>query len=99
MWSALKPGRRPPDDEIFSMIANSTAIPNGWLGLDIGPTTAQDFQAALEHCRAMYWRGPMGVDEYPQFAKGTHELLHFLIRLRRKRSDLLVVCDGHVMPA
>jgi phosphoglycerate kinase len=47
------------------------AIPDGWLGLDIGPETVRDFAAALAGAATVFWNGPMGVFEMAPFAAGT----------------------------
>jgi len=46
-------------------------IPDGWLGLDIGPETRERFAATLAGARTIFWNGPMGVFEWPRFAEGT----------------------------
>ena len=46
-------------------------VPDGWLGLDIGPETRERFAAALEPAKTIFWNGPMGVFEWPAFAAGT----------------------------
>jgi phosphoglycerate kinase len=46
-------------------------LPNGWLGLDIGPETQRDFAARIRRARTVFWNGPMGVFEWPRFAAGT----------------------------
>ena len=52
-------------------IAPYDALPAGWLGLDIGPTTRADFSARIRAARTVFWNGPMGVFEWPRFAEGT----------------------------
>jgi phosphoglycerate kinase len=47
------------------------ALPDGWLGLDIGPATRDRFASALADARTVFWNGPMGVFEWPTFAEGT----------------------------
>jgi phosphoglycerate kinase len=47
------------------------AIPDGWLGLDIGPETRAAFAAQLARAKTIFWNGPMGVFEWPRFAGGT----------------------------
>jgi phosphoglycerate kinase len=47
------------------------AIPDGWMGLDIGPATVEDFAAALAGAATVFWNGPMGVFEMEPFAAGT----------------------------
>ena len=48
------------------------SIPDGWMGLDIGPDSIKTFQAALADCKSVIWNGPMGVFEMEAFAKGTN---------------------------
>jgi phosphoglycerate kinase len=47
------------------------ALPEGWLGLDIGPDTRARFAAILGDARTVFWNGPMGVFEWERFADGT----------------------------
>ena len=46
-------------------------LPEGWLGLDIGPETREVFARHIEDARTIFWNGPMGVFEWPRFAEGT----------------------------
>ena len=46
-------------------------LPDGWLGLDIGPATRAAFAEKLTTARTIFWNGPMGVFEWPRFAEGT----------------------------
>jgi phosphoglycerate kinase len=46
-------------------------LPDGWLGLDIGPETRERFAAKLAGAGTIFWNGPMGVFEWPKFAAGT----------------------------
>ncbi len=46
-------------------------LPEGRLGLDIGPETRTRFVERIEHARTIFWNGPMGVFEWPRFAEGT----------------------------
>ncbi|MGD1908847.1 MAG: phosphoglycerate kinase [Leptolyngbyaceae cyanobacterium] len=54
------------------------AIPDGWMGLDIGPDSVKVFQSALEQCKSAIWNGPMGVFEFDKFAAGTEAIAHTL---------------------
>jgi phosphoglycerate kinase len=47
------------------------ALPEGWLGLDIGPETQERFASIVAEARTIFWNGPMGVFEWPRFAGGT----------------------------
>jgi phosphoglycerate kinase len=47
------------------------ALPEGWLGLDIGPESCELFAQHVSAARTIFWNGPMGVFEWPRFAEGT----------------------------
>lgn len=47
------------------------AIPDGWMGLDVGPKSVELFKNALSDCKTVVWNGPMGVFEMDKFANGT----------------------------
>lgn len=51
-----------------------TQIPDGWMGLDIGPETIKAFSDALSDAKTVVWNGPMGVFEMPAFAAGTKQI-------------------------
>ena len=46
-------------------------LPEGWLGLDIGPVTQRRFAEEISRAKTVFWNGPMGVFEWPRFAEGT----------------------------
>jgi phosphoglycerate kinase len=78
--AAERSGRRlllPSDHVIAEKIAGDaatrvvTAIPDGWMGVDIGPDTAARYAAEIARARTLFWNGPMGVFELPPFAAGT----------------------------
>ena len=52
-------------------IAPSDAIPDGWMGLDIGPNACEQFSNVIKHSKTILWNGPMGVFEMEKFQKGT----------------------------
>jgi len=52
-------------------IVAADAIPADQMGLDIGPVSAQAFAAEIVKCKTVFWNGPMGVFEFPNFAAGT----------------------------
>ncbi len=55
-------------------VVNSHEIPDGWMGLDIGPQTIEMFKAKVADAKTVVWNGPMGVFEVPEFATGTLEV-------------------------
>jgi phosphoglycerate kinase len=48
-----------------------TGVPDGWMGVDVGPGTAADFGDRIAEARTVFWNGPMGVFEDPRFEAGT----------------------------
>ena len=52
-------------------LVSSDAIPKNQMGLDIGPESAAAFALAIKNCKTVFWNGPMGVFEFPNFAVGT----------------------------
>jgi phosphoglycerate kinase len=58
-----------PDAE--ARVVPYDAVPDGWLGLDIGPETGERFGELIRSARTIFWNGPMGVFEWPRFAAGT----------------------------
>jgi phosphoglycerate kinase len=58
-------------EDAETTIAPYDALPDGWLGLDIGPKTRRMFAEQISKARTLFWNGPMGVFEWPRFAEGT----------------------------
>jgi phosphoglycerate kinase len=54
-----------------SQEVDSMAIPDGWMGLDIGPKTIVEFSNIIKSSKTILWNGPMGVFEFEKFATGT----------------------------
>jgi phosphoglycerate kinase len=69
------------DKNANAQIASIDNIPDGWMGLDIGPDSIKVFQEALADCKAVIWNGPMGVFEFDKFAAGTDAIAHTLAGL------------------
>ena len=59
------------DPEARTELVRADSVPDGWLGLDIGPETRADFARRIAAARTVFWNGPMGVFEWPRFAEGT----------------------------
>ncbi|MFM2163212.1 MAG: hypothetical protein RLZZ383_2724, partial [Pseudomonadota bacterium] len=49
-------------------------IPDGKMGLDIGPATVRSWETLLRGCRTLFWNGPLGVFEWPAFSNGTRAI-------------------------
>jgi len=52
-------------------LVSAAQIPSNQMGLDIGPESAASFAAEIRNCKTVFWNGPMGVFEFPNFAHGT----------------------------
>ncbi|MBP0012824.1 MAG: phosphoglycerate kinase [Roseofilum sp. SBFL] len=79
----------------FAADANSQtvsvdAIPDGWMGLDIGPDSVETFKAALADCKTVIWNGPMGVFEFENFAKGTEAIARSLAELTKTGASTII---------
>ena len=59
------------DEHTEAKVVSSDDIPDGWMGLDIGPKTQEVFADAIKGAGTVIWNGPMGVSEWDNFAAGT----------------------------
>jgi phosphoglycerate kinase len=57
--------------EARTQTTDGVDVPDGWMGLDIGPRTADDYAAAIAGAGTVFWNGPMGAFELEPFAAGT----------------------------
>ncbi len=73
-----------------TQIVSVEAIPDGWMGLDIGPDSIKTFQEALADVKSVIWNGPMGVFEIDKFAKGTEAIAHTLAQLTPKGTTTII---------
>jgi phosphoglycerate kinase len=73
-------------------IVNVNNIPDGWMGLDIGPDSIKVFQAALADCKTVIWNGPMGVFEMDKFAAGTFAVADTLAEI--SKSGAITIIGG-----
>jgi phosphoglycerate kinase len=88
----------PPDSIIadkFDAQANtsdapSSHIPDGWMGLDIGPNACEQFCNVISHSKTILWNGPMGVFEMDKFRHGTKEIAKAVAAATEKGSFSLV---------
>jgi phosphoglycerate kinase len=59
------------EEDAETRVVPYDSLPDGWLGLDIGPDTRRDFAERVSRARTVFWNGPMGVFEWERFAAGT----------------------------
>jgi phosphoglycerate kinase len=79
-------------------IVNVNNIPDGWMGLDIGPDSIKVFQAALADCKTVIWNGPMGVFEMDKFAAGTFAVAETLAQIS-KTGAITIIGGGDSVAA
>ena len=58
-------------EDAETRVTSFDALPDGWLGLDVGPASREDFARRIRAARTVFWNGPMGVFEWEAFAGGT----------------------------
>jgi phosphoglycerate kinase len=77
------------DADAETRVTPFDAVPEGWLGLDVGPETREDFAQRIARARTVFWNGPMGVFEWPRFSEGT-----FAVARALAESDGFTVVGG-----
>ncbi|CAK0785440.1 hypothetical protein CVIRNUC_008649 [Coccomyxa viridis] len=78
------------DENANTKVVSADAIPEGWMGLDIGPDSLKAFQGALADAKTVIWNGPMGVFEFAAFAKGTYGVAETLAELTPKGTITII---------
>ena len=73
---------------------SADAIPEGWLGLDIGPASVAAFAEVLAGAKTVFWNGPMGVFEMTPFAEGTRGVAQAIVDATAKEGAFSVVGGG-----
>ena len=73
-----------------SKVVSANEIPEGWMGLDIGPDSADRFGALLTEARTVFWNGPMGVFEFEKFADGTRKVAESIVQATEKGAFTVV---------
>ena len=73
-----------------TQVTNNNAIPNGWMGLDIGPQAISVFKKAIEESKTILWNGPMGVFEMEKFADGTKAIAQAVVNATKKGAFSLI---------
>jgi len=87
------------DKEAETKIVSATEIPSGWMGLDNGPKTTEKQKKALDGISTIIMNGPMGVFEFPKFAKGTMDLINALADLTKEKGVTTVIGGGDSVAA
>jgi phosphoglycerate kinase len=66
------------DEDSVSKLTPAQEIPDGWMGLDIGPATVRLYREVLADVQTILWNGPMGVYEIDKFSRGSSKIAHFV---------------------
>lgn len=78
------------DANANSQVVKADAIPDGWMGLDVGPESIDSLKRALADCKTIVWNGPMGVFEFEKFAAGTLGIAQCLADLTDKGCTTII---------
>lgn len=78
------------DNDANTQVVANTSIPDGWMGLDIGPQARAVFANAIEESKTVLWNGPMGVFEMSSFASGTEDIAKAVVRATDKGGFSLI---------
>src|SRR5690606_13349392 len=78
------------DNNAETDIATNGMIPDGWMGLDIGPQATQVFSEVVEKSKTILWNGPMGVFEMEKFSSGTKRIAEAVVRATEKGAFSLI---------
>jgi len=65
-------------EDSVSKLVSAQEIPEGWMGLDIGPASVRLYREVLNDVQTVLWNGPMGVYEMDKFARGSNKIAHFV---------------------
>lgn len=82
------------DKDTEKKVVGLDEIPEGWMGLDIGPETAKNYAEAIKGSKTVFWNGPMGVFEFPNFADGTKAVAEAMIAATKDNGSFTVVGGG-----
>ena len=77
-------------NEALTGLEKTGEIPDGWMGLDIGPESEKLFSKIIARSKTILWNGPMGVFEMPKFESGTKSIAHAIAEATSKGSFSLV---------
>ncbi len=75
-------------------VVNRGEIPDGWEGLDIGPESAKLFAETVKNSKTILWNGPMGVFEFPNFAKGTNAIADAVVQATEENNAFSLIGGG-----
>jgi len=68
------------ENDAEKQLCQTDDIPEGWMGLDIGPESSKAFASVIETSKLILWNGPMGVFEFDNFSQGTIDVAHAIVK-------------------
>ena len=74
----------------LATLSGTTGVPDGWMGLDIGPESNELFTAVVARARTVIWNGPMGVFEFDSFAKGTKAVMDAVVEVTKNGATTII---------
>lgn len=77
-------------NEANKKVVKASEIPDGWMGLDIGPETIKQFAEEVENSKTVLWNGPMGVFEFKNFENGTVQIAEAVVKATNKGGFSLI---------
>jgi len=77
---------------------DKTGIPDGWMGLDVGPESIKSFEEAIKRAKTILWNGPVGVFEFAAFENGTKQLMHSVVEAT-KNGTITIIGGGDTATA
>lgn len=77
----------------------SNTIPDGWMGLDIGPNAIADFSRVIKESKTVLWNGPMGVFEMEKFSKGTEAIANAVASATEHHNAFTLIGGGDSVAA
>jgi phosphoglycerate kinase len=85
--------------DAVSKVVDADGIPDGWMGLDVGPASLTRIRAILDESPLVLWNGPLGVFEFPRFAEGTKEVAETLAELTSQGKCQSILGGGDTVAA
>ena len=78
------------ENDAKTMVCNVMEIPDGWMGMDAGPKSIEQFREVILPAKTILWNGPAGVFEFPNFEKGSEEIAKAIVEATENGAFSLV---------
>lgn len=77
-------------DAKVDYVTDETGIPDGWMALDVGPKSRALFSEVIGRAQTILWNGPLGVFEFPAFAKGTEQAMFDMVAATKRGATTII---------